>query len=85
MRHAQDSDAPPLRTPRKNFGDAALLGAGAMSAGGSGLLPGDFATATAGTPSNLGKIGEAGMSFPTCMRAWREPLFQPSPTQIHWA
>ncbi|KAI6106156.1 AAA-domain-containing protein [Pisolithus croceorrhizus] len=58
---ADDSDSDvPLRTPRKNFGDGALLGAGAMSAG--GLLPGDFAAATAGTPSNLGKIGEAALA-----------------------
>ncbi|KAL4075483.1 AAA-domain-containing protein [Scleroderma citrinum] len=57
-----DSDVPPLRTPRKNFGDAALLGAGAMSAGGSGLFPGDFAAATGGTPSNLGKIGEGALA-----------------------
>ncbi|KAI5988685.1 AAA-domain-containing protein [Pisolithus orientalis] len=54
-----DSDVP-LRTPRRNLGDGALLGAGAMSAG--GLLPGDFAAATAGTPSNLGKIGEAALA-----------------------
>ncbi|KAI5993843.1 AAA-domain-containing protein [Pisolithus marmoratus] len=52
-----DSDVP-LRTPRKNFGDGALLGAGAMSA--AGLLPSDFAAATAGTP-NLGKIGESAL------------------------
>lgn len=58
---ADDSDSDvPLRTPRKNFGDGALLGAGAMSAG--GLLPSDFAAATAGTPSNLGKIGEAALA-----------------------
>ncbi|KAI6003360.1 hypothetical protein EDC04DRAFT_1022821 [Pisolithus marmoratus] len=49
-----------LRTPRKNFGDRALLGAGAMSTG--GLLPSDFAAATAGTPSNLGKIGESALA-----------------------
>ncbi|KAI6027083.1 AAA-domain-containing protein [Pisolithus marmoratus] len=58
-RTEQDSDVP-LRTPRKNFGDGALLGAGAMSAG--GLLPSDFAAATAGTPSNLGKIGESALA-----------------------
>ncbi|KAI6008958.1 AAA-domain-containing protein, partial [Pisolithus marmoratus] len=58
---ADDSDSDvPLRTPRKNFGDGALLGAGAMSAG--GLLPSDFAAATAGTPSNLGKIGESALA-----------------------
>jgi ATPase family AAA domain-containing protein 2 len=32
----------------------------AGSAGAGGLLPGDLAAA-AGTPSNLGKIGDAGM------------------------
>lgn len=55
----QDSDFP-TRTPRKNLG---MGGAGgglfAGSAGTGGLLPGDLAAA-AGTPSNLGKIGDAG-------------------------
>lgn len=54
----QDSDMP-LRTPRNNYSDGAFLGTGAMS-GGASMLSGDFAAAAAGTPSNLGKIGEAG-------------------------
>lgn len=35
------------------------MGAGAVGAGGAGILPGDLA-AVAGTPSNLGKIGDSG-------------------------
>jgi ATPase family AAA domain-containing protein 2 len=51
----QDSDYP-TRTPRKPFG-LNSFGAGAVPAG--GMLPGELA---AGTPSNLGKIGDAGKS-----------------------
>ena len=51
----QDSDYP-TRTPRKPFG-LNPFGAGAVAAG--GMLPGELA---AGTPSNLGKIGDAGRS-----------------------
>ena len=35
------------------------MGAGAVGAGGAGLLPGEL-VAAAGTPSNLGKIGDSG-------------------------
>ena len=53
----QDSDYG-TRTPRKPFGaNLAPLGSG-MAAG--GFLPGDLAAA--GTPSNLGRIGDAGLS-----------------------
>lgn len=52
-----DSDSDhPTRTPRKPFG-LNPFGAGAVPAG--GILPGDLAAA--GTPSNLGKIGDAGV------------------------
>jgi hypothetical protein len=51
----QDSDYP-TRTPRKPFG-LNPFGAGAVAAG--GMLPGELA---GGTPSNLGKIGDAGKS-----------------------
>ena len=53
----QDSDYN-TRTPRKPFGG--VFGGGAAVAGGAGggMLPGDLAAA-AGTPSNLGKIGDA--------------------------
>ncbi|KAH0839530.1 AAA-domain-containing protein [Lanmaoa asiatica] len=56
---ADDSDSDiPTRTPRKGFGAAGgLMGAGAVGAG-AGLLPGELA-AVAGTPSNLGKIGDS--------------------------
>lgn len=54
----QDSDYP-TRTPRKPFGTGSLGGVFAGGAGGAGgLLPSDLAAA-AGTPSNLGKIGDA--------------------------
>ncbi|KAF9477179.1 AAA-domain-containing protein [Pholiota conissans] len=54
---ADDSDSDyPTRTPRKPFGGIAPFGTGAM-AGGGGLLGGDLAAG--GTPSNLGKIGDA--------------------------
>ncbi|KAH7881853.1 AAA-domain-containing protein [Phlebopus sp. FC_14] len=61
---ADDSDSDiPTRTPRKGFGGAnGIFGAGAVSAGGAGLLPGDLAAATAGTPSNLGKIGDSALA-----------------------
>ncbi|KIK70579.1 hypothetical protein GYMLUDRAFT_148547 [Collybiopsis luxurians FD-317 M1] len=49
-----DSDVP-SRTPRKPFGLGAFEGA--VAGGGGGLLPGDLAAA--GTPSNLGKIGDS--------------------------
>ncbi|PFH47155.1 hypothetical protein AMATHDRAFT_77336 [Amanita thiersii Skay4041] len=53
-----DSDSDhATRTPRKPFGGIAPLGSG-MAAG--GLMPGDLATS--GTPSNLGRIGEAALA-----------------------
>ena len=55
--HPQDSDVP-TRTPRKPF--TAGAGGGLFAAGG-GLFPTDLAAA-AGTPSNLGKVSDAGMS-----------------------
>ncbi|OJA13163.1 hypothetical protein AZE42_06216 [Rhizopogon vesiculosus] len=59
---ADDSDSDfPTRTPRKPFGGAVFGAAGAVSAGGAGLLPGDLAAA-AGTPSNLGKVGDAALA-----------------------
>lgn len=63
MGGGDDSDSDfPSRNPRKNLG---LGGAGgglfAGSAGAGGLLPGDLAAA-AGTPSNLGKIGDAALA-----------------------
>lgn len=63
MAPADDSDSDfPTRTPRKPFGGAGVFGAGGpISAGGAGLLPGDLAAA-AGTPSNLGKIGDAALA-----------------------
>ncbi|KAG1724920.1 AAA-domain-containing protein [Suillus lakei] len=63
MAPADDSDSDfPTRTPRKPFGGAGVFGAGGpVSAGGAGLLPGDLAAA-AGTPSNLGKIGDAALA-----------------------
>lgn len=61
----KDSDFA-TRTPRKNLG---LGGAGgglfAGSAGAGALLPGDLAAA-AGTPSNLGKVGDAGTYCSQC-------------------
>ncbi|KAG1833621.1 hypothetical protein F4604DRAFT_2017812 [Suillus subluteus] len=65
MAPADDSDSDfPTRTPRKPFGGAGVFGAGGpISAGGAGLLPGDLAAAAAaGTPSNLGKIGDAALA-----------------------
>jgi hypothetical protein len=61
----QDSDYN-TRTPRKPFGGV-FGGGGAVagSAGGS-MLPGDLAAA-AGTPSNLGKIGDASEHFVSAM------------------
>ncbi|KAF5336968.1 hypothetical protein D9611_002981 [Ephemerocybe angulata] len=53
-----DSDSDnPTRTPRKPFG-VNPFGGGAVAAG--GILPGDLAAA--GTPSNLGKIGDAALA-----------------------
>ncbi|KAF8131138.1 AAA-domain-containing protein [Boletus edulis] len=53
-----DSDVP-TRTPRKGLGSTGgLMGAGAVGAGGASVLPGELA-AVAGTPSNLGKIGDS--------------------------
>ena len=62
----QDSDYA-TRTPRKPFGGIAGAGGsgGIFAAGGAGtggFLPGDLAAA-AGTPSNLGKVSDAGMFF----------------------
>ncbi|KIK79961.1 hypothetical protein PAXRUDRAFT_159899 [Paxillus rubicundulus Ve08.2h10] len=62
---ADDSDSDiPTRTPRKGFGGGAgeLFGSGAVGAGGAGLFPSDLATAAAGTPSNLGKIGDSALA-----------------------
>ncbi|THH02226.1 hypothetical protein EW026_g610 [Hermanssonia centrifuga] len=57
-----DSDSDhATRTPRKNFGVGASGGIFAGSAGAGGLLPSDLAAA-AGTPSNLGKIGDASLA-----------------------
>ncbi|KAI0915549.1 hypothetical protein AcV5_003736 [Taiwanofungus camphoratus] len=58
-----DSDSDyPTRTPRKPFGTGSLGGVFAGGAGGAGgLLPSDLAAA-AGTPSNLGKIGDASLA-----------------------
>lgn len=54
---ANDSDSDnPSRSPRKTFGGMNPFG-GAVAAG--GVLPN--ALAAAGTPSNLGKIGDSGM------------------------
>ncbi|KAJ2934730.1 hypothetical protein H1R20_g2371, partial [Candolleomyces eurysporus] len=53
-----DSDSDhPTRTPRKPFG-LNPFGTGALPAG--GIIPGDLAAA--GTPSNLGKIGDAALA-----------------------
>ncbi|KAG6374992.1 AAA-domain-containing protein [Boletus reticuloceps] len=53
-----DSDVP-TRTPKKGLGTTGgLMGAGAVGAGGASVLPGELA-AVAGTPSNLGKIGDS--------------------------
>ncbi|GBE79053.1 Uncharacterized AAA domain-containing protein [Sparassis crispa] len=55
-----DSDSDyATRTPRKPFGVGSVGGVFAGNAG--GLFPGDLA-ATAGTPSNLGKIGDAALA-----------------------
>ncbi|KAF9257713.1 AAA-domain-containing protein [Marasmius fiardii PR-910] len=50
-----DSDVP-TRTPRKPFGGLGAFGGG-VAGGGGGLLAGDLAAA--GTPSNLGRVGDA--------------------------
>ncbi|KAL0569754.1 TAT-binding protein-like protein 7, AAA ATPase [Marasmius crinis-equi] len=50
-----DSDAP-TRTPRKPFGGMGAFGGG-VAGGGGGLLAGDLAAA--GTPSNLGRVGDS--------------------------
>lgn len=56
---AKDSDYN-TRTPRKPFGGV-FAGGAAVAGGAGGMLPGDMATA--GTPSNMGKIGDACMFF----------------------
>ncbi|KAH9887689.1 AAA-domain-containing protein [Cubamyces lactineus] len=61
-----DSDSDhATRTPRKGFGGLAGSGGGGVFAGGAGnaggFLPGDLAAA-AGTPSNLGKVGDAALA-----------------------
>ncbi|KAI0368432.1 AAA-domain-containing protein [Pilatotrama ljubarskyi] len=63
---ADDSDSDfATRTPRKPFGGLAGAGGGGVFAGGAanagGFLPGDLAAA-AGTPSNLGKVGDAALA-----------------------
>ncbi|KAH7916660.1 AAA-domain-containing protein [Hygrophoropsis aurantiaca] len=61
MPGGDDSDSDfATRTPRKPFGTAGMFG-GAVSGGGAGMLPGDL-VATAGTPSNLGKVGDAALA-----------------------
>ncbi|KIJ58849.1 hypothetical protein HYDPIDRAFT_33761 [Hydnomerulius pinastri MD-312] len=62
---ADDSDSDiGTRGPAKGFGVAGGLfgGAGAVGAGGAGMLSGDLAAAAAGTPSNLGKIGDSALA-----------------------
>lgn len=54
----KDSDNNVTRTPRKPFG-AAAGGVYGGTFGGGGMIAGDLAAA-AGTPSNLGRIGDAG-------------------------
>jgi hypothetical protein len=52
-----------MRTPRKPAGYTAPAGGMYSGAGlGGGMMAGDLAAA-AGTPSNLGKIGDAGTFF----------------------
>ncbi|KAH7921984.1 AAA-domain-containing protein [Leucogyrophana mollusca] len=61
MPGGDDSDSDfATRTPRKPFGAAGMFG-GAVSGGGAGMIPGDL-VAAAGTPSNLGKIGDAALA-----------------------
>lgn len=56
-----DSDSDhPTRTPRKPFGALAPFGGAVAGAAGSGMMPGDLAAG--GTPSNLGKIGNAALA-----------------------
>ena len=53
-----------MRTPRKSAGYTAAAGGMYSGAGlGGGMMAGDLAAA-AGTPSNLGKIGDAGVFLP---------------------
>ena len=52
----QDSDYN-TRTPRKTFAGA-FAGGAAAAGGAGGMLSGDLAAA--GTPSNMGKIGDSG-------------------------
>ncbi|KAF9029830.1 AAA-domain-containing protein [Hymenopellis radicata] len=55
-----DSDGP-TRTPKKPFSlGAGAFDGGGVAAGGSGLLPPDFAAS--GTPSNLGKVTDASLA-----------------------
>ncbi|KAF7799964.1 hypothetical protein EIP86_011207 [Pleurotus ostreatoroseus] len=62
MGAADDSDSDyNTRTPRKNLGLGATGNFLAGSAGAGGVLPADLAAA-AGTPSNLGKVGEASLA-----------------------
>ncbi|EMD41130.1 hypothetical protein CERSUDRAFT_111699 [Gelatoporia subvermispora B] len=57
-----DSDSDYGRTPRKSFGGGAVTGGGMFAGGaGGGMYPSDLAAA-AGTPSNLGKIGDAALA-----------------------
>ena len=53
-----DSDYNPTRTPGRSMGGLGAFG-GAVPSGGAGMM-GDL---VAGTPSNLGKIGDAGKHF----------------------
>ncbi|EIW81740.1 AAA-domain-containing protein [Coniophora puteana RWD-64-598 SS2] len=68
MAPVDDSDSDnPTRTPRKGLGAGALFGgsaSGVAGAGGAGLLGGDpgLSAAAAGTPSNLGKVGDAALA-----------------------
>lgn len=67
----QDTDYA-TRTPRKPFGGLAGAGGGGVFAGGpgtGGFMPSDLAAAAAGTPSNLGKVGDAGAYIITLISA----------------
>ena len=70
-----------MRTPRKPFAAAGGMYGGAVAGG--GMMPSDLAAA-AGTPSNLGKIGDAGTSFLSCNDgiATASTFFQPLRTLI---
>ena len=60
----QDSDYG-MRTPRKPFMAGAAGGMFGGAVAGGGMMPSDL-VAAAGTPSNLGKIGDAGAFILFC-------------------